>query len=85
MNIFNTKPVLLAGALSALLLAGCGGGSSVAGPGVPNPVAPDVTLSVDQMLAFIQNLINNVDGNGDPVDVNKITLTTDDTASPAGI
>ena len=77
---FNSK--LTAGAaLTALLLAGCGGGSSSGVAGV----APDTGTTISDVVAYINTLIASVDANSDPVDINGFTVATDDTAEPTAL
>jgi len=72
---------LLAGAaLSALLLAGCGGGDDYVAAGVTPPVVQNQTIT--NVFAFISNLIANNGENTDPIDINGLTLATDDTSEP---
>ena len=76
---FNTK--LMAGAaLTAGLLAGCGGGGSdVAVGGLPPPV---MEQTISDVFAFINQLVAGNDENSDPTDTNGLTLASDDTAEP---
>lgn len=76
------KSKLMAGAaLSALLLAGCGGSGGgsdvVTGGGAPPPVA---NQTINDVFAYINQLIAGNDANSDPIDINGLTLATDDTA-----
>lgn len=79
---------LLAGAaLSALLLAGCGGGDGVFSPPVADatptaPTEPTMAQTVSDVFAFISNLISSNGENSDPIDINGLTLATDDTSGP---
>lgn len=79
MFTFNAR--LVAGAVvSAALLAGCGGNSDNNNGGPPpGPVAQTIT----DVVGYIQNLIASNGENTEPVDVNVLTLATDDTSEPA--
>jgi hypothetical protein len=80
MRISNAK--LLAGAaLSALLLAGCGGGDGVFSPPVADGTSP-MAQTVSDVFAFISNLIDSNGENTDPIDINSLTMATDDTSGP---
>ena len=80
MLTFNAK--LLAGvALSAALLAGCGGNSDNNGAVLPPPGS--VAQTITDVVGYIQNLIASNGENTDPVDANVLTLATDDTSEPA--
>ena len=97
MHKLNSKLVLTA-ALSAALLAGCGGGSSSNAdgpssfgvfpaapvtPGTPGtPGTPDLGQSIAAVFEYISRLIASNSENSDPVDVNVLTLATDETSSP---
>ena len=77
--------LMTAAALSALLIAGCGGGSgsndvgaAAPGPG-PGPVQQTVTSIVD----FINNLIASNGENTDPIDINSLTVASDDNVEAA--
>lgn len=80
--MFTLNAKLMTGvALSALLLAGCGGNNDdyvpPAGP-PPGPVAQTIT----DVVGYIQNLIASNGENTAPVDINLLTLAADDTAEP---
>ena len=82
MHSFHSKLTLVM-ALTAALVAGCGGNDHVQAS-VPTP---QTTLNVAEMLSFINGLIANggSNENGDQFDVNAITLAEDDTADAAAI
>ena len=75
--------LLAAAAVSGLLIVGCGGrtdrDSSAAGGG--SGASGDIGTSVSALMAYMEGLIAT-DENGDPVDINGLTLATDDTAEP---
>ena len=74
---FNSK--LMTGlALSALLSAGCGGGGGGADVAVPAPVPTPVQQTVVSIVDFINNLIASNGENTDPIDINSLTLASDD-------
>ena len=91
MHKLNSK-LLMAATLSALLVAGCGGG----GGGFINPpvVTPpstgggtgggsmvgDISQSVAALYAYINDLISGTSDMTDPVNINSLTLATDDAA-----
>lgn len=103
MHKLNSK-LVLAAALSAALLAGCGGGSSSSNadgssgfgvfpvaatpgtPGTPPTPVPSVISDLGQNIAsvfeYISRLIASNSENSDPVDINALTLATDETSSP---
>ena len=94
MHKLNSKLVLTA-ALSAALLAGCGGGSSSNADGPSSfgvfpatPVTPgtpgvsDLGQSIAAVFDYISRLIASNSENSDPVDINVLTLATDETSSP---
>ena len=95
MHKLNSKLVLTA-ALSAALLAGCGGGggsSNTDGPSsfgvfptTPDtpgtPGTPGLGQSIAAVFEYISRLIASNGENSDPVDVNVLTLATDETSSP---
>lgn len=79
---------LLVGAvLAAALLAGCGGGGgdgSTAQAGGSGGVATGpMPTAIAQLIAFMQNIIDTVAENGVQIDVNALTLATDETVSPS--
>jgi hypothetical protein len=82
--MFTFNPRLMAGAaLSAALLAGCGGSNddhganNGAGGPPPGPVAQTIT----DVVAYINGLIGG--DSAEPVDINPLTLAADDAAEPA--
>ena len=85
MHKLNSK-LVLAAALSAALLAGCGGGGS---SGTANGAssfgvvaAADIGQNIASVFDYISRLIAFNGENSDPVDVNALTLATDETSSP---
>ena len=83
---FNSK-LMTAAALSAMLLAGCGGSSSngVVGDGSGGVVTPPANQSIADVVAYINQLIVSNDANSTPIDISGLTLATDDSAEPAVI
>ena len=75
----NTK-LAASAMLSAALVAGCGGGDGggigVGGGGAINP-SPSASAVVD----YIQSVIA-LGENTEPIDINSVTLATDDTSEP---
>ncbi|MDO8718031.1 MAG: hypothetical protein Q7K20_03500 [Polaromonas sp.] len=72
-------------ALSALLLAGCGGGGGGIGAtdGVVSPPAPTtMEQTITDVFAFISKLIASNDENTEPIDINPLTLAADDASEP---
>ena len=83
MNKRNTK-LMLAVAVSAALVTGCGSGSGDGGGAAQEP-APDVGQYVAAVVSYISDLIASAPENGDPVNVNRLTLAEDDNAEPETI
>ena len=84
MHSFHSKTVRLAAlaALSAALISGCGGGSS-GGVAGNDPPPPPANQTVADVFGYINQLIAGNDANGEPIDINGLTLATDDTSEPA--
>ena len=77
--MFKLNLRLMTGAaLSAVFLAGCGGGNSYTATTEP------VVQTVTDVVAYLSKLFNNGE-NTDPVDANLVILSTNDTAEPAAI
>lgn len=71
-------------ALSAMLLAGCGGSSSsVVDAGGGGVTPPPANQTITDVFGYISQLIATADANSDPIDINGLTLATDDTAEPS--
>lgn len=83
MHKLNSKLVLTA-TLTAALLAGCGGGGdSSDGQGGGLSLTPsDTSQNIASVFDYISRLIANNGENTDPVDINGLTLATDETSSP---
>lgn len=75
--------LMVAAALAAALLAGCGGssdyGDNSGGGGTSGPVAQTITNVAD----YITNLFAGNNDNNEPVDINALTLVASDEAEPA--
>ena len=82
MNILHSK-WLVASLLATALVAGCGGDSSTsnAAPSPPNP-SQSAQGVVDYILALIASSTTDL---ADPIDINPLTLATDDLAPPSPI
>jgi uncharacterized membrane protein len=79
--MFKVNLKLMTGAaLSALLIAGCGGGGGSAG--VTAPVMP-VQQIVTSIVDFINNLIASNGENSEPIDINSLTVASDDNVDTA--
>ena len=86
MHKLNSKLVLTA-ALSAALLAGCGGGGGSSGTSNGSSSfgvfpASDIGQNIASVFDYISRLIAFNGENTDPVDINALTLATDETSSP---
>ena len=87
MHKLNSKLVLTA-ALSAALLAGCGGGGGSSGGTADGSsvfgaiAASDIGQNIASVFDYINRLIAFNSENSDPVDVNALTLATDETSGP---
>ena len=64
-------------AMATALAAGCGGGSD--SPSAP-VASTDISQSISALFAFITTMIAGTSETGDPIDINPMTLATDDTA-----
>ena len=87
MSKFISKSVACA-ALAALMLAGCGGDSGGTTGGVTPPVVPapgPMQETINNVFAYINQLITGTDANSEPIDVNRLTLATDDVSPPASL
>lgn len=81
--MFKLNLKLMAGALvCAAMLAGCGSDDdTVAQPG-PAPAPQPQTIS--SVVEYINSLIaSSTTDSSEPIDINPLTLATDDTAEPA--
>ena len=82
MHKLNLKLVLTA-ALTAALLAGCGGSdSSDNSAGGGGFALSDISQNINTVFEYVSRLIADNGENTDPADINGFTLATDDTASP---
>lgn len=94
----SSSGLLLASLLAAALLSGCGGdsGGTLLSAGTPTggggggsspapATAPDISASVADLLAYVSQLIAGTSDSGDPVDINPLTLATDDTIEPSPV
>ncbi len=81
------KQWVLASVLATAVLAGCGGGDSAAVFTQPPPTPPAQTISdtVSALVQYVQQLIAAADDTSEPIDVNGLTLATDDIAEPSAI
>ena len=82
MRKINSR-LMAAAALSAALLAGCGGGSDYAGNsgggGTPGPVAQTIT----DVSAYITSLFAGNNDTNEPIDIELLTLVANDGTEPA--
>ena len=83
--MFTFNPRLMAGAaLSAALLAGCGGSNDDHGAnGADGPPPGPVVQTITDVVAYINGLIGG--DSAEPVDINSLTLVADDSAEPASL
>ena len=77
-------------AFAALVVAGCGGdGTTVSGGGgLTPPVLPapgPMQETINNVFAYISQLIANTEANSEPIDINRLTLATDDGSPPASL
>ena len=80
--MFKVHSKLMTGAaLAALLLAGCGGGGGGTGAAAP-PLTP-VQQTVASIVDFINNLIASIGENSEPIDINSLTVASDDNVDAA--
>ena len=76
----NSK-LMMAAALGAMVLAGCGGSSSSVVDGGGGGVPPG-NQTITDVFGYINQLIASTDANSDPIDINGLTLATDDMSEP---
>jgi hypothetical protein len=83
------KQWLLASVMATAVLAGCGGGgdsvSSFTPPQPPIPPAQTISDTVSVVIQYVQQLIAAKDETSEPIDINGLTLATDNTAEPTAI
>ena len=72
---------VFAAVLASALTAGCGGDSSSSSAAPPDP-AKNAQGVVDYVLALIAS---STDDSGEPIDINLVTLATEDLAEPSPI
>ena len=82
MLMINSRLMALT-ALSAALLAGCGGSSDYGSDGAQGQPFGPVAQTVTDVVAYINNLIADTADNTEPVDINSLTLTADNGAESA--
>lgn len=76
----HTAKALFATAVCAALLTACGGGGG--GGGATPPTADETPRTITNVFDFIRNLIANNGENSEPININTLTLATDDKAEP---
>lgn len=81
--MFKVHSKLMTGAaLAALLLAGCGGGGGGGTDAAAPPLTP-VQQTVASIVDFINNLIASNGENSEPIDINSLTVASDDNVDVA--
>ena len=81
--MFKVHSKLMTGAaLAALLLAGCGGGGGGGTDAAAPPLTP-VQQTVASIVDFINNLIASNGENFEPIDINSLTVASDDNVDAA--
>ncbi|RYX98001.1 MAG: hypothetical protein EOO28_00195 [Comamonadaceae bacterium] len=97
----STAGLILAGTLAAAVLAGCGGGSGGdipvgtgggtgsggggGGAGGGGNGGQSQTIASASVVDYILGLFASSDQNSEPVDINQVTLASDDTAEPQAL
>ena len=74
--------LMAAAALSALLLAGCGGNNDYNDQGSSGPQGP-VAQTVSDVVAYINGLIAGTSDSAEPIDIDGLTLTADNGSESA--
>ena len=73
------KQWVLAAVLATAFLAGCGGGDTVSSSLPATPAAQSISNSVSALIQYVKQLIAATDGDtSEPVDINGLTLVSDD-------
>ena len=75
--------LITAAALTALLTAGCGGGGGSGDVSAATPAPGPVQQTVTSIVDFINNLIASNGENTDPIDINSLTVASDDNVEAA--
>lgn len=78
------KKWLLGAALATALVTGCGGGGGGGGGGGAF-VSTDISQSISALITYMNTLIAGTSETSDPIDINSLTLATDDLAEPTPI
>lgn len=73
------KKWLLGAALATALITGCGSGGGGSG------ASTDISQSVSALITYLNSLIASTSETSDPIDINGLTLATDDLAEPSSI
>lgn len=81
MNKLQSK-WLVASLLATALVAGCGGDSSTSNATLPPNPSQNAQGVVDYILALMASSTNDL---SDPIDINSLTLATEDLADPRPI
>lgn len=81
MNKLHSK-WLVASVLATALVAGCGGDSSTSNAAPPPNPSQSAQGVVDYILALIASSTTD---SADPIDINPLTLATEDLANPSPI
>jgi hypothetical protein len=85
MNKFS-KILLSTLAFSTFALVGCGGGSDavVTTPAARNP-ASNIDMSVAALFTYLSEIVAGTSDSVEVIDVNGLTLATDDTVEPTAL
>ena len=78
----TTSRLMAAAALSAMLLAGCGGSNNDNNQGSSGPEGP-VAQTVSDVVAYINGLIAGTSDSAEPIDIDGLTLTADNGSESA--
>ena len=76
---------LLGAALATMLVTGCGSDGDGGGGGGGASASTNIGQSVSALVTYLNSLIAGTSETSDPVDINSVTLATDDLADPTPI